>query len=79
MQATMEDRNDCNKNDDILTKLSADLAWRIVGGPDRPTAAEVAAEIKALCKQWADGEREVCALTAEDFSAVAAMAIRRQL
>jgi hypothetical protein len=72
-------RNDRDENEAILAKQCSDLAWKIVSGPEIPSAEEVAGQIMKLCEQWADGERECCALTAEDHSVVAAMAIRRQL
>lgn len=70
---------DAATNDEILSRLCADLAWKITGGPDRPSAESVAAQIKSLATQWADGQRECDALAAEEHSAVAAMAIRGQM
>ena len=72
-------KDDAAVNDKILAQQCAELAWAIVGGPDRPSAEEVAAKIKTLAEQWADGQMEYDALVAEEHSAVAAMAIRGQL
>jgi hypothetical protein len=70
-------RNDVAENAAILHRLCTELAVDLLAGD---VSHEDAIErIKKLATQWADGEREVCALTAEDHSVVAAMAIRHQL
>lgn len=75
---TTDTKDDAAVNDAILTRLCDELAWNIVGGQDRPSAEQVAIEIKKLAEQWADGQKEYDALVAEEHSAVAAMAIRGQ-
>jgi hypothetical protein len=71
--------NEAAENDAILTRLCTDLAWKIVGGPERISAADTAAAIKRLVEQWSDGQREVDALIAEELrEPVVAMVIRGQ-
>lgn len=76
---TTDTKDDAAVNDAILTRQCEELAYQIVGNHIRPSAVSTAAAIKKLAEQWADGQREVDALIAEEHCAVAAMAIRGQL
>jgi hypothetical protein len=89
--ASVVARNDDAENDAILDNQCVALAHQLFahecsfarGGEvmeHSPSCKIAYREIKRLAAQWADGQREVCALIAEEMRyPVVAMAIRGQI